>query len=88
MIFVTDLLIKDHLDPDETPRFAVLYDLQHGFRERGSCETKLIQLVEDLSRSLTEGKQTDLILLDFSKAWKVKALVRYQFPQVCRRGPS
>ena len=47
----------------------VLYDLQHGFRERRSCETQLIQLVEDLSRSMIEGKQTDLILLDFSKAF-------------------
>ena len=46
-----------------------LYDLQHGFRERRSCETQLIQLVEDLTRSLTNGKQTDLILLDFSKAF-------------------
>ena len=36
---------------------------------RRSCETQLIQLVEDLTRSLTNGKQTDLILLDFSKAF-------------------
>ena len=45
----------------------VLYDLQHGFRERRSCETKLIQLVEDLGRQLVTG--IDLILLDFSKAF-------------------
>ena len=30
---------------------------------------QLIQLVEDLSRSMAEGKQTDLILLGFSKAF-------------------
>ena len=47
----------------------VLYDLQHGFRERRSCETQLIQLVEDLGRQLVTGKQVDLILLDFSKAF-------------------
>ena len=47
----------------------ILYDLQHGFRERRSCETQLIQLVEDLARNMTSGKQTDLILLDFSKAF-------------------
>ena len=47
----------------------LLYDLQHGFRECRSCETQLIQLVEDITRSLTNGKQTDLILLDFSKAF-------------------
>ena len=47
----------------------VLYDLQHGFRERRSCETQLVQLVEDLGRQLVTGKQVDLILLDFSKAF-------------------
>ena len=47
----------------------LLYDLQHGFRERRSCKTQLIQLVEDLTRSLTNGKQTDIILLDFSNAF-------------------
>ena len=45
----------------------VLYDLQHGFRERRSCETQLIQLVEDLGRQIVTG--VDLILLDFSKAF-------------------
>ena len=47
----------------------ILYDLQHGFRERRSCETQLIQLVEDLGRQLVDGKQVDLVLLDFSKAF-------------------
>ena len=47
----------------------ILYDLQHGFRERRSCETQLLELVDDLSRNLLLGHQTDLILLDFSKAF-------------------
>lgn len=47
----------------------ILYDLQHGFREKRSCETQLIQLVEDIGRQLTQGNQTDLVLLDFSKAF-------------------
>lgn len=42
---------------------------EHGFREKRSCETQLIMLVEDLARSASVGKQTDLILLDFSKAF-------------------
>ena len=46
-----------------------LYELQHGFREKRSCETQLIQLVEDLGRQLTFGKQTDLVFLDLSKAF-------------------
>ena len=47
----------------------ILYDLQHGFRERRSCETQLIQLVEELAYNTSQGRQTDLILLDFSKAF-------------------
>ena len=54
-------------------KHGLLYDLQHGFREKRSCETQLTMLVEDLSRAANKGKQTDLILLDFSKAFdKVK----------------
>ena len=53
--------------------YLYLYDLQHGFREKRSCETQLTMLVEDLARNGSKGKQTDLILLDFSKAFdKVK----------------
>ena len=48
---------------------SILYDLQHGFRDRRSSETQLLQLIEDLARNMTEGKQTDLILLAFSKAF-------------------
>ena len=47
----------------------ILYELQHGFRDKRSSETQLIQLVEDLSRQLIQGKQIDLVLLDFSKAF-------------------
>ena len=47
----------------------LLYDLQHGFREKRACETQLTMLVEDLARNLSKGKQTDLVLLDFSKAF-------------------
>ena len=46
---------------------GLLYDLQHGFREKRSRETHFTMLVEDLARSVSQGEQTDLILLDFSK---------------------
>ena len=45
---------------------SLLYDLQHGFPEKRSCETQLTMLVEGLARSASRGKQTDLILLDQS----------------------
>ena len=41
----------------------------------GSCETQLIQLVEDLGRQL----QVDLILLDFSKALDIVSQVKLLF---------
>ena len=41
---------------------------QHGFRQGYSCQTQLISLIDDISYSLDNHYQTDLILLDFSKA--------------------
>ena len=42
---------------------------QHGFREQISCETQLIQLIDELARGFSSGRQTDLVLIDFSKAF-------------------
>ena len=47
----------------------LLYDLPHSFREKRSCDTQLTMLFEDLARNTSVGKQTDLILLDFLKAF-------------------
>ena len=53
-----------HLDSN-----GLMYELQHGFRETRSCETQIVSLIEDLACKTSQGKQTDLILLDFSKAF-------------------
>ena len=47
----------------------ILFELQHGFREKRSCETQLVMRVDKISKNMRMGKQTDLILLDFSKAF-------------------
>ena len=47
----------------------ILSEHQHGFRKRRSCETQLIQAVDDLAKCLNEGGQIDAVLLDFSKAF-------------------
>jgi len=47
----------------------VLCNVQHGFRHKHSCETQLIETVDDFARTLNEGGQTDVIALDFSKAF-------------------
>ena len=46
----------------------ILFELQHGFREKRSCETQLALLVDGIDKNMLTEKQTDLILLDFSKA--------------------
>ena len=47
----------------------ILFELQHGFREKRSCETQLAMLVNEIAKNMQMGKQTDLILLDFSKVF-------------------
>ncbi len=45
----------------------ILYDHQHGFRDRRSCETQLNELVHDLVNNMHSGLQTDVCVLDFSR---------------------
>ena len=47
----------------------ILHDSQHGFRRQRSCETQLVITTHEIARSLAEGKQVDVVLLDFSKAF-------------------
>ena len=61
--------INKHLALD-----SILADCQHGFRSRRSCETQLVQFVHDIISNLDGAmnrghKQTDLIIMDFAKAF-------------------
>ena len=61
--------INKHLAVD-----SILADCQHGFRSQRSCETKLVQFVHDIISNLDKAvnhghKQTDLIIMDFAKAF-------------------
>ena len=47
----------------------ILTDSQHGFRTKRSCETQLILTLEDILKTTSKGKQIDIALLDFSKAF-------------------
>ena len=53
-----------HLD-----RNKILHDAQHGFRKKRSCESQLITIINDLAQNIDAKGQTDVILLDFSKAF-------------------
>jgi hypothetical protein len=56
--------IRKHLSQNK-----ILHDSQHGFRSKRSCETQLVISIQDLAKSLADGNQIDIILLDFSKAF-------------------
>ncbi|KAI8517480.1 hypothetical protein Bbelb_060610 [Branchiostoma belcheri] len=43
--------------------------LQHGFSHGKSCETQLLSLTDDLAFNRNNGTQTDLIFMDFAKAF-------------------
>ena len=47
----------------------ILCDNQHGFRKKRSCETQLIVTIQDIAKNLSKGRQVDIILLDFAKAF-------------------
>lgn len=47
----------------------VISKAQHGFRKGYSTCTQLIQTIHDFAEAINEGKQTDVIFLDFRKAF-------------------
>jgi len=58
--------IRAHLD-----NHSVLSCFQHGFRSRHSCDTQLLLTTHDLQSLYDKKLQTDIAILDFSKAFDV-----------------
>ena len=56
--------IMQHLE-----KHSILYDLQHGFRSARSCETQLVSFIQELASSTDKNIQTDIIVMDFAKAF-------------------
>ena len=56
--------IMEHLQTNN-----ILYHLQHGFRNKRSCETQLLEFINDVAINMESGLQTDLCILDFTKAF-------------------
>ena len=50
-------------------RHSKLTSLQHGFRSGHSCESQLIVTMHDIMQTFDQRIQTDMIILDFSKAF-------------------
>jgi len=53
---------------NHTNMHNILYQLQHGFCADRSCETQLIDLVNDTINNMQSDLQTDICVLDFAKA--------------------
>ena len=56
--------LSDHLEKND-----ILTPKQHGFRTGYSCATQLISVVHDWAKTIDNKGQTDVALLDFSKAF-------------------
>ena len=52
-----------------TDKHNILYPLQYGFRTTKSCETKFLEFIEDVTKNMANSVQTDILILDFSKAF-------------------
>ena len=60
--------IMEHIDNHQ-----LLAHYQHGFRKQHSTESQLVNTLEEISKSLDDKIQTDVLILDFSKAFDTVA---------------
>ena len=60
-------------------RHNILYPRQHGFREKRSCETQLIEFIHDIAFNMQKGVQNDVVVMDFAKAFDEVAHNRLLF---------
>ena len=63
---VMERLVFNHIYPVVSPQ---INSAQHGFMKHRSTTTQLIDTYSDISRNLDSGSQTDIIFLDFAKAF-------------------
>ena len=60
--------IMEHIDNHQ-----ILAQYQHGFRQQHSTESQLVNTLEEITRSMDNNIQTDVLILDFSKAFDTVA---------------
>jgi hypothetical protein len=66
-------------------RYNILYKMQHGFRRKFiSCEIQLIEFIDDVTKYLDNGQQTDCLITDFSKAFDKVGHSVALFCSICR----
>jgi hypothetical protein len=42
-------------------KYNILYPLQHGFRKNRSCETQLLEFIDDVTKNMANSVQTDVL---------------------------
>ena len=47
----------------------IIFDKQHGFRKKRSTDTQLLVFTQYILANLSGGRQTDVIIMDFAKAF-------------------
>jgi len=62
-------IVYSHIIFSHLKKYNILCKEQHGFQRNKSCETHLIRTVNEIAENMNMGKQTDVILLDFAKAF-------------------
>ena len=65
---ILEHIICSHL-LKHTDKHRILSPLNHGFRAGHSCETQLLTTLEDFTKNFDKNIQTDIAILDFSKAF-------------------
>ena len=48
-------------------KYNILYPLQHGFRDKRSCESQLIEFFNDIAFNMQKCHQHDVVVMDFAK---------------------
>ena len=68
-----DCKIMEHILTSNIMKHAssniILYKLHYRFREQHSCETQLHEFQSDLLQNMKDGKQSDILMMDFFKAF-------------------
>ena len=67
---IMEHIITSHITK-HTEEHNIPYPLQHGFRKGRSCETQLLEFVDDITTNMSQGKQTDVLVMDCSKAFDI-----------------
>jgi hypothetical protein len=57
--------MMEHLESNN-----IVYEMQYGFRTNRSCESQIISLTHQLEQNNVKNIQTDLIIMDFTKAFE------------------